>query len=248
MARTDTLGNFLTDVANAIREKKGTTDTIQASNFDTEIASIEGGGKYAPRYILFRNYTGQDLTEEINNLDTSNITNMKEMFYNCSSLSNLDLTGFDTNNVTTMASMFYNCSKLTSLDLSNFNTNNVIGISAMFQQCSSLETINLNNFNPTSISTMASMFYNCSKLTSLDLSSFYAINITNLNSTFDGCSVLNKLDIRNFDFTNVTSSINTFRKIPVDCEIIVKDDTAKEWVLTQRSDFTNVKTVAELGA
>ena len=44
MARTDTLGNFLTDVAIAIRNKKGTTDTIVASNFDTEIESIETGG------------------------------------------------------------------------------------------------------------------------------------------------------------------------------------------------------------
>ena len=39
MARTDTLGNFLTDVAIAIRNKKGTTDTIVASNFDFEIVS-----------------------------------------------------------------------------------------------------------------------------------------------------------------------------------------------------------------
>ena len=44
MARTDTLGNFLTDIANAIRNKKGTTDTIVASDFDTEIESIESGG------------------------------------------------------------------------------------------------------------------------------------------------------------------------------------------------------------
>ena len=44
MARTDTLGNFLTDVAIAIRNKKGTTNTIVASNFDTEIESIETGG------------------------------------------------------------------------------------------------------------------------------------------------------------------------------------------------------------
>ena len=41
MARTDTLTNFLTDVANAIRNKKGTTSQISASNFDTEIASIQ---------------------------------------------------------------------------------------------------------------------------------------------------------------------------------------------------------------
>ena len=43
MARIDNLTNFLSDVASAIRNKKGTTDTILASNFDTEIASIESG-------------------------------------------------------------------------------------------------------------------------------------------------------------------------------------------------------------
>ena len=43
MARTDSLNNFLTDIANSIRNKKGTTDTIPASNFDTEIESIETG-------------------------------------------------------------------------------------------------------------------------------------------------------------------------------------------------------------
>lgn len=42
MARTDTLNNFLTDVADSIRTKKGTTDSIPASNFDTEIESISG--------------------------------------------------------------------------------------------------------------------------------------------------------------------------------------------------------------
>ena len=44
MARTDTLGHFLTDVADAIREKKGSSDTIQASDFDTEIENLPSGG------------------------------------------------------------------------------------------------------------------------------------------------------------------------------------------------------------
>lgn len=47
MARTDNLTNFLTDVANAIRSKKGTSELIQASSFDTEIESIEAGGGIA---------------------------------------------------------------------------------------------------------------------------------------------------------------------------------------------------------
>ena len=40
MARTDTLGHFLTDVADAIREKGGTSEPIQASSFDTQIANL----------------------------------------------------------------------------------------------------------------------------------------------------------------------------------------------------------------
>ena len=43
MARIDTLGNFLTDVATAIKRKTGKTDTITPANFDTEIESIETG-------------------------------------------------------------------------------------------------------------------------------------------------------------------------------------------------------------
>lgn len=46
MARTDTLPHFLTDVADAIRTKTGSSETIQASSFDTEIANISGGAPY----------------------------------------------------------------------------------------------------------------------------------------------------------------------------------------------------------
>ena len=194
MARTDTLGHFLTDVANSIRNKKGTTDTIIASNFDTEIDSIETGlGKYAPRYISFYQYQGTELDYEISTIDTSNVANM--------------------------SNMFTNCSNLTSLDLSIFNTNNVTNMSYMFSACSSLTSLNLSSFNTSSVTNMSSMFRNCSKLTNLNIS--------------------------NFDFTKVISYSNIFDNVPSNCEIIVKDDTSKEWVLAIRSDFINVKTVVE---
>lgn len=44
MAKTDNLTDFLTDIANAIREKKGTTGAINPQDFSSEIASIESGG------------------------------------------------------------------------------------------------------------------------------------------------------------------------------------------------------------
>lgn len=40
MAKTDNLTDFLTNVADAIRAKKGTSDLINPQNFDSEIASI----------------------------------------------------------------------------------------------------------------------------------------------------------------------------------------------------------------
>ena len=44
MARTDNLTNFLTDIASAIKEKKGDQTDISASDFDTEITSFQIGG------------------------------------------------------------------------------------------------------------------------------------------------------------------------------------------------------------
>lgn len=42
MSKQNNLTDFLTDVANAIRTKKGTTDPINPQNFSAEIASISG--------------------------------------------------------------------------------------------------------------------------------------------------------------------------------------------------------------
>ena len=61
---------------------------------------------------------------------------MKNMFYRCSSLKELNLSDFNTKNVTNMSSMFYECSSLKELNLSNFNTNNVTDMRYMFYECS----------------------------------------------------------------------------------------------------------------
>lgn len=45
MAVSDNLTDFLTDVANAIRQKKGTQALIDPQDFSDEIASISGGGE-----------------------------------------------------------------------------------------------------------------------------------------------------------------------------------------------------------
>ena len=51
MARTSNLSNFLTDVASAIKEKKGDSTNILASNFDTEILSLPSQGVYQSKQM-----------------------------------------------------------------------------------------------------------------------------------------------------------------------------------------------------
>ena len=51
MARVNNLTNFLTDVASAIKQKTGDNTPIPASEFDTEILSIETGGNYQSKTL-----------------------------------------------------------------------------------------------------------------------------------------------------------------------------------------------------
>lgn len=51
MARTNNLSNFLTDVAGAIKEKKGSETAIPAANFDTEIRNLPSQGTYQHKTV-----------------------------------------------------------------------------------------------------------------------------------------------------------------------------------------------------
>ncbi len=72
-------------------------------------------------------------------LNTSNVTDMYGMFWECWSLTSLDLTNFRTESVTDMGSMFAGCRSLTTITVgSGWTTANVSQSSAMFEGCTSL--------------------------------------------------------------------------------------------------------------
>jgi len=91
------------------------------------------------------------------------LKNTSYMFYNCTSLTSLNLSNFDTDNVKDMTGMFYKCSSLSSLNLSNFNTDNVNNMSLMFLECSSLNSLDLSNFNTNNVSNLSVIFYKLNK-------------------------------------------------------------------------------------
>ena len=62
MARTNNLTNFLTDVATAIKNKKGSQTSIPAANFDTEILALPSQGTYEERTINITQNGTQTIT------------------------------------------------------------------------------------------------------------------------------------------------------------------------------------------
>ena len=137
-------------------------------------------------------------------LNTSEVTNMREMFYRCSGLTSLDVSHFNTQNVTDMYGMFLGCSGLTSLDVSHFNTQNVTEMQGMFLGCSGLTSLDLKNFNTQNVTDMYAMFRGCAGLTSLDLSHFNTQNVTDMHAMFQYCFGLPSLDLSHFNTQNVT--------------------------------------------
>lgn len=129
--------------------------------------------------------------EGINNLNTTEVTDMGAMFRNCSSLTDLDVSGFDTRKVTTMGTMFSGCSKLSTLDVYGFDTKNVTDMYCMFNKCSGLTTLNVSGFDTKNVTNMREMFSGCSKLATIYVSDkFVTTNVTEGKSMFNMCKAL----------------------------------------------------------
>lgn len=233
MARTNNLTNFLTDVADAIREKKGTNETIQASDFDTEITNLPSGGV--------------DISEYFNTtIDTYNYVGGPPFV---SDLVQKKIPSITIgNNVTTLHGAFYQ-SGVEEIGNIYFN-DNVTELVTMFSGCTNLISVGLNNGSTSNVTTMYEMFNSCRALVSLDLSNWETPNLTDTTRMFANCVSLTHIDMRKMTFGSVTSSGYMFGGsasggVPNNCEIIVKSQTEKDWITSKFSRLTNVKTVAE---
>ena len=124
-------------------------------------------------------------------LNTSNVTDMINMFYDCSSLTDIDVSGFNTANVTNMRGMFDGCTSLKSLDVSKFNTVSVTDMSCMFRDCSSLTSLGLSGFNTANETDMEGMFNNCTNLSTIYVGSGWSTNdVTESTDMFLNCTKL----------------------------------------------------------
>lgn len=156
----------------------------------------------------FSGCTNLTSIEGIENLNTSNVKYMNEMFGQCSNLETLDLSHFNTEKVGNMSNMFNGCTKLRDLNISSFHTENVTNMYGMFYGCSSLDSLDLSHFNTRYVRNdqMNYMFNGCSSLSSLDVSNFTTDKPgMQLDGLFQGCSSLQTLDLSSFDISGAGS-------------------------------------------
>jgi bacterial surface protein 26-residue repeat protein (3 repeats) (fragment) len=126
----------------------------------------------------------------LENLNTSEVTDMSAMFEGCSSLTFLNLSNFNTSAVTKMRGMFSGCYGLKELNVSNFNTSKVTDMSDMFSRCSGLKELNVSSFNTSAVTEMGDMFSGCSGLKELNVSNFNTSAVESMWGMFSGCSGL----------------------------------------------------------
>ena len=136
--------------------------------------------------------------------DTSDLTDMIEIFYNCQKLTSVPL--FDTRKVTDMSSIFAYCYKLTSVP--SFDTSNVTNMTNMFAYCYELTSVP--SFDTRNVTSMMAMFSGCSKLISVP--SFDTSNVTNMDYMFRSCQKLETIHMINIGANLDISSSTEFTR------------------------------------
>ena len=137
--------------------------------------------------------------EGIEYLNTSQVTDMQNMFYECLRLRTTDFSGFDTRKVKDMSYMFSKCNSFTSLDISNFNTSEVTNMGHMFEGCINLTSLDLSHLNTAKVVYMPAMFQLCWNLLSVNLSGWDTRNVGSMDHMFEKCKSLKTLDLSGFD-------------------------------------------------
>ena len=173
------LETLFTDIADAIRNKKGTTEKINALNFPSEIEALEvDDGDETLIYVIERNRSKLSLPNTI-----TKIGNHAFAYFDM--LTSIEIPS----SVTSIGRFAFNyCSRLTSVKMPSTIKDIQYGAFSNCQQLTSIEI-------PASVTSMEEdVFYNCKMLTSVIFQE--ECKITNLRQdAFCLCSALTSIEI-----------------------------------------------------
>lgn len=137
--------------------------------------------------------------------DTSNVTDMSNMFYNCSAF-NQPLNTWNTSKVTDMSYMFRSCSAFNQ-PLDTWDVGNVTNMSNMFNSAFRFSQP-LNNWNVSNVTIMTSMFHWVSDF-NYPLNNWNVSNVTDMYGMFTGCQVFDQ-PLNNWNVSKVINMNSMF--------------------------------------
>ncbi|MEI0525597.1 BspA family leucine-rich repeat surface protein [Brachyspira murdochii] len=173
-------------------------ENIYLGDIDTSLITDMSG--------LF-SFEGRKDFSGIENWNTSNVTNMRGMFYNCYSF-NEDIEKWNVSNVKDMGHLFYNCINFNQ-NISEWNVSNVTDMRGMFKGCTNFNHP-LNKWDTSKVKDMSLMFRGCvdfnQPLDNWDTSNVISaagmfMNCRNFNQNINNWNV-SKLEYANSMFYN----------------------------------------------
>lgn len=259
MAKVLVTDTHLTDIADAIRDKKSSSDTYKPSEMAGAIESIETGiepigtlnitenGTYDVTNYASANVNVASVGEVDNRLDLLLTQDLEVIESNASGTlvpyafyENEGITSISLPNIEYLKERcFYSCGNLKTLLLPG-----LIGYTYQYMAayCSNLETVDIHNTNYVS----SYSFRDCKKITELDLH-----RVGNIGTyAFNGCTKLAKLIIRT-DTVPTLGGTNAFTNTAIaggTGYIYVKDELVEEYkVATNWSTYAEqIKPLSEL--
>lgn len=157
-----------------------------------------------------------------------------------SKIPSLDLSGWNTSNIVNMSNTFYSCTTLSELNISTWNTSKVTSMSSMFYNCTSLKELDLTSFDTSAVTSYSNMFKGVSNCT-IYIGDNWTLGTTatfggGTNNTFIKYVPIETFSLRyeNEEVTDMTVTTSSFTVEPI---ITPTDYTAKDLVVEYDSDY-----------
>ena len=183
----------------------------------TEISiKLKGINNITNASCMFQNCVALIALPDLGKWDTSKVTSMEGMFWECWTLIHIsdNISKWNTCNLTTIYGMFLKCIYLMYLpDISKWNTNNLKVMEELFHSCQNLREVpDISNWNTENVESLSFIFTDCKSLTSLpDISKWNTNKVTEFMGIFEQCESLKTLpDISKWNTSKITTLDGVF--------------------------------------